>query len=76
MTPILAASSLCLIRGDRCLFKDLDFSLQSGELLIVDGPNGSGKTSLLRGVAGLLDFESGAVHAGVQLARRQQYRYQ
>ena len=64
MTPILAATSLCLVRGDRCLFKDLEFSLRSGELLVVDGPNGSGKTSLLRGVAGLLDFETGAVHWG------------
>jgi heme exporter protein A len=61
MIASLAAESLCLFRGDRCLFKDLDFSIQAGELLVVEGPNGSGKTSLLRGVAGLLDFEAGAV---------------
>lgn len=57
----LAANSLCLFRGDRCLFKALSFAVQAGELLVVDGPNGSGKTSLLRAMAGLLDFESGEV---------------
>lgn len=59
MTASLTASSLCLFRGDRCLFKHLDFTLQEGEMLVVEGPNGSGKTSLLRAIAGLLDFESG-----------------
>ena len=61
MTPLLQADSLCLLRGDRCLFKDLEFALRQGEMLVVEGPNGSGKTSLLRGIAGLLEFEEGAV---------------
>lgn len=61
MTVSLTADALCLFRGDRCLFKDLDFSLQEREMLVVEGPNGSGKTSLLRGIAGLLDFETGEV---------------
>jgi len=54
LTPLLQADSLCLLRGDRCLFKDLEFALRQGEMLVVEGPNGSGKTSLLRGIAGLL----------------------
>ena len=57
----LQAESLCLLRGDRCLFKALDFALREGEMLVVEGPNGSGKTSLLRGIAGLLEFETGLV---------------
>ena len=61
MTGLLSGSDLCLLRGDRCLFQQLAFALNSGELLFVEGPNGSGKTSLLRGVAGLLDFETGQV---------------
>lgn len=62
MTELLSGHDLCLFRGDRCLFRSLQFALNTGELLIIEGPNGSGKTSLLRGIAGLLEFESGAVH--------------
>jgi len=51
-----------LFRGDRCLFKNLEFALNQGELLVIEGPNGSGKTSLLRAVAGLLEFETGVVN--------------
>lgn len=61
MTTSLSADSLCLFRGDRCLFRDLEFASQEGELLVIEGPNGCGKTSLLRGIAGLLDFETGEV---------------
>ena len=61
MSAVLSGNDLCLLRGDRCLFRDLDFALNRGELLFVEGPNGSGKTSLLRAIAGLLDFETGEV---------------
>jgi len=61
MSHELLANELCLLRGDRCLFQGLDFSISSGELLVVEGPNGSGKTSLLRGIAGLTSFETGDV---------------
>ena len=61
MTGSLSGRDLCLLRGDRCLFQQLGFALHAGELLFVEGPNGSGKTSLLRGIAGLLDFETGQV---------------
>jgi heme exporter protein A len=70
----LTASKLSLIRGDRCLFQDVDFALNSGELLFVAGANGSGKTSLLRAIAGLLDFESGQISwngAPVEKGRQQ-----
>lgn len=61
MSGLLSAKNLCLLRGDRCLFEGLDFALNPGELLVIEGPNGCGKTSLLRGVAGLLDFAEGQV---------------
>ncbi|MDX1460792.1 MAG: cytochrome c biogenesis heme-transporting ATPase CcmA [Xanthomonadales bacterium] len=70
MTELLSGKSLCLLRGDRCLFKSLDFALNAGELLTLEGPNGCGKTSLLRGIAGLLEFERGDVYWRDQPVRR------
>ena len=50
---MLEVRDLACERGDVRLFSGLEFSLGEGELLWVQGPNGSGKTSLLRLVAGL-----------------------
>jgi len=44
---------LACMRGDRLVFADLDFSLAPGEALVLTGANGSGKSSLLRLMAGL-----------------------
>jgi heme exporter protein A len=60
---------LTILRGDRYLVKALGFALNDGELLVIEGANGSGKTSLLRGIAGLLEFETGEVRwQGVSVA--------
>lgn len=61
MVALLSGNDLALVRGDRCLFSKLNFALERGGLLLVEGANGSGKTSLLRGISGLLEFESGQV---------------
>ena len=61
MTPLLHARDLTLFRGDHCLFKGLGFALNAGESILVQGPNGSGKTSLLRALAGILDVEHGEI---------------
>jgi len=50
-----------LFRGDRCLFEDVGFALDAGQLLLLEGPNGSGKTSLLKAIVGMLELEAGAV---------------
>lgn len=52
-SPTLEALGLECIRGNRLLFSDLNLSLRSGQILHVEGPNGSGKTSLLRILCGL-----------------------
>jgi heme exporter protein A len=62
LTIKLNATELTLFRGDRCLFRELSFALNPGELLLLEGRNGSGKTSLLRAIAGLLELESGTIH--------------
>jgi len=54
MTPkSLAVEHLQCIRDDRVLFEDLNFGLSEGQLLQIEGHNGSGKTSLLRILCGL-----------------------
>ncbi|HSS64017.1 MAG TPA: cytochrome c biogenesis heme-transporting ATPase CcmA [Gammaproteobacteria bacterium] len=60
-TPLLRAERLECWRGDRCLFSGLDFSLAAGEALQVVGPNGCGKTTLLRALCGLTRAENGTL---------------
>lgn len=57
----LDCDCLTLWRGDRCLFENLSFQIGSGVAALVRGPNGSGKTSLLRIICGLMLPEQGAV---------------
>ena len=51
---MLEATDLGCVRGDRRLFSDVNFAVGPGSFLQVQGPNGSGKTSLLRMICGLL----------------------
>lgn len=55
----LHATNLTCIRDDRTLFSQLSFSLTSGQLLLLEGENGSGKTSLLRILCGIRLPEQG-----------------
>lgn len=58
---MLSAQGLSCLRGSRLLFKNIGFELNAGGLLYVLGENGSGKSSLLRMLCGLLTPEEGAV---------------
>ncbi|MDB6085921.1 MAG: heme exporter protein CcmA [Gammaproteobacteria bacterium] len=62
----IAADGLCVEkvhvwRGDRHVLKGVSLELRPGELMHVSGPNGTGKTTLLRVLSGLLRPEQGAV---------------
>ncbi len=58
---MLEAEDLSCLKGDRLLFRGLALRLAGGDLLRVAGPNGVGKTSLLRLIVGLALPEAGTV---------------
>lgn len=59
--PSLSVSDLACRRGDRLLFRKLSFELGAGEALHITGANGTGKTTLMRALAGLLTPFAGEV---------------
>lgn len=58
---MLRISHLSCSRGNKPLFADVNFSLQAGQALHLEGDNGVGKTSLLRIVCGLSPADAGEV---------------
>lgn len=64
MSATLRFDSVTCERGGRILFEGLSFALGAGEAALVTGPNGVGKSSLVRLAAGLLPPCAGKVEAG------------
>jgi heme exporter protein A len=64
---LLAFENVTCVRGRRLLFGDVSFSLGAGDALVVTGPNGVGKSSLLRLAAGLLTADKGHVQRDGQV---------
>ncbi|MDH4234248.1 MAG: cytochrome c biogenesis heme-transporting ATPase CcmA [Gallionella sp.] len=58
---MLEVSNLACSRGDHRLFSGLSFSLHPGQIMQVQGANGSGKTSLLRTLCGFLMPDEGDI---------------
>jgi heme exporter protein A len=69
------ARDLGCVRGGRTIFQGLSFSVGAGSVLAVEGPNGSGKTSALRIIGGLLTQSAGTVRLrmdGMAVADREE----
>jgi len=58
----LEARELTCIRDDRTLFSSLEFRLERGQALVLEGRNGSGKTSLLRILCGIRLPDAGCIN--------------
>jgi heme exporter protein A len=58
----LEARELACIRDDRTLFSSLEFRLERGQALVLEGRNGSGKTSLLRILCGIRLPDAGCIN--------------
>lgn len=72
---LLEFSRLGIQKGRRVLISDLSYSIRSGELVHLRGPNGCGKTSLLRCAAGLAEPTSGDVFAAGRPIRFQRQSF-
>jgi heme exporter protein A len=55
----LVGEAMAALRGERVVFRNVGFDLKPGEALVLHGPNGCGKTTLLRVIAGLLGLMAG-----------------
>ena len=74
---VLNAHNLKCVRGGRELFSGLSFSIQSGDALVVEGSNGSGKTSLLRMLCGFhLPNEGSITWCDEEIEKHESYQQQ
>ena len=64
MSDVFRGQNLTCIRGDRPVFSNLGFELAPGRALILSGANGSGKSSLMKMIAGLLPTLTGTISLG------------
>jgi heme exporter protein A len=74
-SPLLKVDNLAYERDDSCLFENINLSLNSEEILQIEGANGSGKTTLLRLLTTALQPSSGEILYNGQSVSACRYQY-
>ena len=70
--------NISCIRGNKLLFKNLNFKINNKELLVIKGANGSGKTTLLKILSGLLKPISGSIiinKKNINISKDEYFKY-
>ena len=62
ISNLLEIQNACLYRDDSLIFSDIDFHIEEGQLALIKGANGSGKTSLVRAICGFTELSKGQVN--------------
>lgn len=60
--PVFSLHNICMKREDRVILEDVNLTVNKGDFVAITGPNGGGKTTLLRIILGLLKPTSGKVN--------------
>lgn len=73
---VLSVDDLTVAYGDHTVFKDLNFTVNDGDFLVVVGENGVGKTTLVRSLLGLIKPQAGTIDipAGIRIGYVPQFR--
>jgi branched-chain amino acid transport system ATP-binding protein len=75
MSALLAVNELVLAYGKIVAVKGVDLTIEAGRVVCLIGANGAGKTTILRGISGLLRPKSGKVEfQGEVISRLPSYR--
>lgn len=58
---MITINNLSFARGNSLILKDISFSVKPGQIMLIQGPNGKGKTTLLLNIIQLLDPLNGDI---------------
>lgn len=61
-TPLISLQGAGVRKGERWLIRDVDLSVNPGEIVSLIGPNGSGKSTTLKAAIGLMELQEGSAH--------------
>lgn len=67
---VVSLKDVVFYRGERCIFKQVNLSIQKGKITAIMGPSGTGKTTLLHLMGGLLSPDQGEIEVLGQSMRK------